>query len=61
MSIEYKLVCDMCECVIDGSTNSASDVRRVAKREGTAHRYKGEDLCNWCYPKVQKAEAEPQR
>lgn len=56
MAIDYTLNCDMCGRVIDGSKISAAEVRRVTKREGTAHRHKGEDLCNWCYPKVKEAE-----
>ena len=56
MSIDYNLMCDMCGVIIDGSKESPAKVRSTAKREGTAHRYKNEDLCWRCYPKVKGAE-----
>lgn len=56
MAIDYNLMCDMCGVVIDGSLVSSAEVRRVAKLAGNAYRYKGEDLCSRCYPKVRDAE-----
>jgi ribosomal protein L34E len=46
--IDYNLVCDRCGRTIDGSTKSPADVRRVTKREGTATRHKGQDVCCHC-------------